>query len=200
MRTLRPDLPPGWQAALAAETLASVDSKAASAQWRTALAAAPDDPEVLSGYANFLTDQGREPADAEHLLRLALRQKPAESAYAANLARLLLAEGRHPEGLEQLASALSVAMAEREPDTQVLAELMFYLLAHDRSRWSLALATLKRLIRSGARTPGWSFDPNIHRAQDEGHPELALLRDLAKVLSHGANAALLDSHVAWRAV
>lgn len=75
---------------------------------------------------------------------------------------------------------------------------MFYLLAHDRPRGAVALTTLKRLIRSGTRSPGWNFEPTIHRAQDEHHPEMALLRDTAKVLSHGADPALLDAHVAWR--
>lgn len=200
MRTLHADLPPGWRSALAAETLAPVDSTAAQVQWRAALAVAPDDPEILSGYANFLTDQGREPADAEHFFRLALRAKPGDCAYGAGLSRLLLVEGRRTEGLEQLAATLSAVLAQPQPDTQLLAELMFYLLAHDRARTAPALAALKRLIGAGSRTPAWNFEPNLYRAQEDGHPELALLRDLAKVLSHGAHPDLLKAHVAWRVV
>jgi tetratricopeptide (TPR) repeat protein len=197
MRPRHPDLPPGWRSAIAAEALAPIDAGAARLRWLDALALSPEDPEILSGYATFLTDQGREPGDAEHLYRLAVRLKPTDGAHAANLARLLLAQGRSAEGLEQLAAALALGLSEPAPRSDLLAELMFYMVAHDRGRSAAALATLKRLIASGARCPGWNFEPTLFRAQDDHHPELALLRDIAKVLAHGADPAELGAHVAW---
>jgi tetratricopeptide (TPR) repeat protein len=197
MRPQRPDLPPGWSSAIAAEALAPVDAGAARSHWIEALSLSPDDPEILSGYATFLIDQGREPADAEHLYRLAVRLKPADGAHAANLARLLLAQGRAVEGLEVLTSALTLALSEQAPRSGLLAELMFYMMAHDRRRAVAAVRALKRLIASGARCPAWNFEPTLDRAQDDHHPELALLRDMAKVLAHGADPAVLDAHVAW---
>lgn len=198
MKTLRPDLPPGWRSALAAEAIAFLDVKAAQSRWLEALSQSPDDAHLLAGYATFLTDHAQDAADAEQLYRLALGHRPTNSALAANFARHLLAEGRGGEGLQQLSAALTLILAEPSPAPEVLAELMFYLMAHDRPRSTVALTNLKRLIRSGARSPGWNFEPTIHRAQDDHHPELALLRDIAKVLSHGADPADLEAHVAWR--
>ncbi len=198
MKIVRPDLPLGWQAALAAEAIACVDVRGAQSRWLEALSQSPDDAHLIAGYATFLTDHGQDAADAEQLYRLALRHRPSDSAIAANFARHLLAEGSSSEGQQQLSAALSLILAESAPAPEVLAELMFYLLAHDRARGGVALSNIKRLIKLGARSPGWNFEPTIHRAQDEHHPELALLRDIAKVLAHGTDAAVLDAHVAWR--
>jgi hypothetical protein len=198
MKTLRPELPAGWQSALAAEAIAAVDARGAQSRWLEALSQSPDDAHLLAGYATFLTDRGQDAADAEQLYRLALRHRPSDSAIAANFARHLLAEGRGSEGQEQLAAALSLILAEDAPAPEVLVELMFYLLAHDRARGGVALSNLKRLIKLGARSPGWNFEPTLFRAQDEHHSELALLRDIAKVLAHDADPAVLEAHVAWR--
>lgn len=102
MKTLRPDLPPGWQAALAAEAIAGLDADAAQLRWLEALAQSPDDPEILNGYATFLTDHARDAVDAEQFYRRALELNPSNSAIAANLARHLLAEGQSAIGLQQL--------------------------------------------------------------------------------------------------
>lgn len=198
MRTLSPDLPPGWLPALAAEALAGIDATAARGRWQAALRAAPDDPALMAGYAHFLSEHGGPAADAERLYKAVLRAEPANAVAAAGLARLFLSLGRREEGLALVHLVLKLVLADAKLDRPLLAELMVYLYAHDRSGASSALATLKSLVASGVRTPGWSFDPNLQRAQDDGHPELALLRDLAKVLSHGVDAALLHSHVAWR--
>lgn len=198
MKIVRPELPAGWQAALAAEAISALDVRRARSRWLEAVSQSPDDAHLLAGYATFLTDHGQDAVDAEQLYRLALRHRPSDSAIAANFARHLLSEGSNPEGQQQLATALSLILAESDPAPEVLAELMFYLLAHDRSRGGVALSNLKRLIRLGARSPGWNFEPTIHRAQDEHHPELALLRDIAKVLAHGSDPIVLEAHVAWR--
>jgi Tfp pilus assembly protein PilF len=198
MRTLRPNLPPGWTTALAAEALAPFNPAAAREKWRAALAQAPDDPEILAGYAAFLTDGSESITEAEYLIRLALLKSPGDSAKAASLARLLLVAGRQTEGLQQLSVALSMALAEPAPAPDLLAELMFYLAAHDRARSREAMRTLKRLIAAGARCPGWNFEPTLYRAQDDGHSELALLRDIAKVLSHDSDPTCLNAHLAWK--
>ncbi len=112
--------------------------------------------------------------------------------------QLLLGQGRVDEGLDVVVQALQKAASAARPNKPLLAELMLYIFAHDRRKSGGALSTIKKLIATGVRTPNWNFEPNIARAQDDGHSEIALLRDLAKVLSHGADVSLLDSHVAWR--
>ena len=164
MKIVRPELPAGWQAALAAEAIAVLDVRRARSRWLEAVSQSPDDAHLLAGYATFLTDQGQDAADAEQLYRLALRHRPSDSAIAANFARHLLSEGSSPEGQQQLAAALSLILAESAPAPEVLAELMFYLLAHDRSRGAVALSNLKRLIKLGARSPaGISSRPSTAR-------------------------------------
>lgn len=51
---------------------------------------------------------------------------------------------------------------------------------------------------NGARSPGWQLAPTWERAIADGHPEPALLKQIAAVISDGADAAALDAFEAWR--
>jgi hypothetical protein len=72
-------------------------------------------------------------------------------------------------------------------------ELAFYRLAHDPTERTQHLAQLKKLLHSGARSPGWAFERNIEQAEKSGFPDVALLRALAKVINGEDTLSSLDA-------
>jgi hypothetical protein len=80
------------------------------------------------------------------------------------------------------------------------AECRFYAYAHrPAAERDAALRELKRVLRAGARSPGWNLRPHVERAEQDGHPAGAWLRQLAAVISDGADIGSLDDWDEWRA-
>ena len=52
---------------------------------------------------------------------------------------------------------------------------------------------MKRLIGEDARSPRWDFSSNIARAEEDGHPNVPLLKALAAVITDGTEPATLDA-------
>ncbi len=159
---------------------------------------APSDSDLLTSYAEFLRDVRRDTAGAVSVWLKASEAHPERPWYTYHLAESLVHLGNKQQSLALYRKSLKLAHQAAPPDLTLVASLMVSLIAHDRTVGPTALATLKSLLNAGIRTPGCNFERSIWSAQDDGHAEIALLRDLAKVLSHGADASLLDNHVAWR--
>lgn len=174
------------------------DPDQADTCWRDAIDLRPADCDLLVSYAEFLTDVRGDHAGAAGLFLRAVEANPDHPRNSFQWANALLVQGKTPQGLALLRQALRLVHRGDAPDTHLVARMMYALFAHDRAHSGQGLATLKTLLDAGIRAPGCNFELNVWAAQDDGHAEIGLLRDLAKVLSHGADVALLDSHVAWR--
>jgi hypothetical protein len=81
----------------------------------------------------------------------------------------------------------------------LLAELWFYRYAHCWSEEPAALMELKRVLLAGDRSQDWSLQPNIERAEADGHPNVALLKTLARVINEEAGVEELETDADWRA-
>ncbi len=57
---------------------------------------------------------------------------------------------------------------------------------------------MKRLIGEDARSPGWNFSTNIARAEEDGHPNVPLLKMLAAVIADEAESSTLDAFEEWQ--
>lgn len=161
---------------------------------RRALAADPKHATVLGGYAVFMMDIREDPDAAETLFRNALESDPDNNNHIGNFAKLLLLTSRQEEGLAMLAHALAADAG----DPALNCELQFYAYAHAWNEYPHALAELRRLLESGARSPGWRLDRNVERATQQGHPEPALLAALAEVITKDVPLKTLDPFEAWR--
>jgi hypothetical protein len=54
-------------------------------------------------------------------------------------------------------------------------------------------------LAKGARSSGWDFSPNHQRAVQDGHANVPLLVDLARVISEGADPSILEQYPEWQA-
>lgn len=54
------------------------------------------------------------------------------------------------------------------------------------------------MLVNGARSAGWNLSDNIERARESGHPNVALLEGIARVISDGASLSTLDEFPEWR--
>jgi tetratricopeptide (TPR) repeat protein len=170
----------------------------ADAAWREVLAHQPDDQDVLMAYAEFLRDVRGDAEGASRLFLEAFETNPDNVWLSYRLAEATRLAGDRPKSLALLRETLKLAQRRNPPDTALAAVLLYAFYAHDRPAGPRALGPLKSLVASGVRALGWSFELDIWGAQDDKHPEIALLRDLAKVISQDCDAAMLDAHVAWR--
>jgi hypothetical protein len=110
---------------------------------------------------------------------------------------MLLAQGRKAEGGEMLAASFGALAGESDP--ALSAELGFYRCAHFWGEDLAPLAELKRALLAGARSPDWNLQPNIERAEADGHPNVALLKTLARVINEDAEVEDLEVFSDWRA-
>ncbi|HEV2805546.1 MAG TPA: tetratricopeptide repeat protein [Chthoniobacterales bacterium] len=148
----------------------------------------PDRPNILGGYAVFLANERNDVDRAQEFYTRALKAEPNRANTLGNYAGLLLSLGNTTQGFELLGRAETLV---ENPALSV--ELAFYRLAHDPQKRTEHLASLKGLLRSGARSPGWAFDRNIERARKDGFPNVSLLVALAKVINDEAPLSSLDA-------
>lgn len=168
--------------------------------FRRAIAADPKNVAILRNFANFMTNIRHDHDAAEDLYKRALAADPENANTLGNFAGMLLALGRRGEGMGWLAKVLDL-----EPtDSPLLAELWFYVLAHDPARRGEALARLKKLVAAGARSPGWDLARHCQRARQDGFSDSladpALLEALAAVITEGASPQTLEAFPSWREI
>ena len=165
----------------------------AEALYRRAIEADPKHANNLGNFANFMTDIRGQNDEAEDLYRRAIEADPKHANTLGNFAQFLLARGTTTEGIRSLEAA--ERFCDGRDDLRV--ELAFYRYAHVKGS---SLAPLRALVMAGARSAGWDLSITIARAIEDGHPEPDLLRDLASVISDGADASCLARHPAWQAL
>ena len=164
--------------------------------YERALAAEPDNAVNLASYALFL-DEIRQAHDAaEDAHRRALELDPDNANRLGNYARHLIWNDQLAAAAERVERALLLAPDDDELST----ELWFYLYANGpEARRQAALSAEKRLLTSGARSPGWDLGGNVARARQHGHPEAVWLPRLAAVIADEAPVETLDEWDAWKA-
>jgi Tfp pilus assembly protein PilF len=173
------------------------DDKEAERYHKLAVEADPNDALWLSGYAVFLQAQRGNYDEAERFYRQAIALNPADANSRGNFAQILLAQGRKEEGREMIAASFDALADNISPG--LLPELWFYRYAHFGSGWPAALSELKKVLLAGDRSPGWSLQPNIERAEVDRHPNVALLKTLARVINEEAGIEELEVDPEWRA-
>lgn len=171
------------------------DYDGAETYYRKSLDVDPDHAANLGNYADFLHVIRRDIDGAVTYYRKAIAANPKHSNNLGNFARLLFGQNRCDEGnifLERAFAAVSSG------EDALLCELHFYAYAHGGERWPDALGSLKRLLTSGARSPGWDLQANVQRARESGHPDPELLAALADVVADAAPLATLEAFEAWQ--
>lgn len=166
----------------------------AEALYRRALDADPNYAAALFSLALLMANVRKKPDEAAILYRRAIDATPNNANTLGNYAQILFALRRDTEAVEKLATALKGENAS----PALAAELQLYRYAHLADERGAALAELKRLIQSGLRTGNWSFDSDLQRAREDGHPQLALLEMLIKVLGEQEDATKLDEFPEWQ--
>jgi Tfp pilus assembly protein PilF len=153
----------------------------------------PEDATLLDAYAVCLSRLDAPAAEVEKYYRAAISASPTYPNAMANLAQHLWVQRRDAEALELSRECLAL-----EPNDVVAVEVWLYLYAHSTDSRSEALRALKSLLERGARSPGWDFSRNIERATQDGHPDLALVRDLASVVAQEQSMDALNQYSIWR--
>jgi Tfp pilus assembly protein PilF len=170
------------------------DYERAEEYYQRAIEADPQRANNLGNYALFLQNVRGDYERAEEYYQRAIEANPQHANTLGNYAQLLFAQGRHND-----AKAL-LKRAEAKPDSHptLQPELAFYRYAHLWNESSGVLAKLKALLQNGARSPGWNLELNIKRSEQDGHPNVPLLKALAEVISDKAPLATLDEFEDWR--
>ena len=171
------------------------DSERADEFHRRAIVADPNNAKTLASYALFLDNAKKDTEKADEFHRRAVNADPNNANILGNAARNYFRVGRSTDGR----AALERAEAANTSNESTPVEIAFYRVAHVKESWPAALGPLKRLILRGARSPRWQLGPNVDRAETDGHPEPALLRAIASVISDGASAESLENFATWRA-
>jgi Tfp pilus assembly protein PilF len=171
------------------------DADNAETYFKRAIQADSLHADSLGGYAVLLQNVRRDLAGAETLYKRCIEVDPDDSNSLGNYAGLLLSLGRSAEGLPLLDRAQG-----SKPNPDLALELAFYEYAHnpDPNKSQAGLLTLKRLLRSGTRSPGWPLERNVQQARQSGHPEPDFLEKLACVIADACDISDLAGFDPWR--
>jgi len=166
----------------------------AEAYYERAIAADPKHARNLANYAVFLQTVRHDPDHAEPFYERALDAGAGQARIAGNYAGILLSAGKTKEGLRHLEAARKAG-----PEPALALELAFYQYAHDPdpAHRKDGLATVRRLLREGTRSPGWSGRRNVEQAKRSGHPEPKFVSKLALVIADGADVSALTKFECW---
>ena len=169
------------------------DNDRADEYYRRAIEADTKNANALGNYALFLQNVLKDNDRADEYYRRSFEADAKDANNLGNYAKLLLSLGRTAEGIDYLVRA----EAEKDKPAGLEIELLFYRAAHDRAMWPSILSKIKPLLKRGDRSPHWPLDTNITRAEADGHPNPALLRTLASVISTDKDISMLDSYPEW---
>ena len=172
------------------------DSDRAEECYLRAIEADPANSWCLDRYASFLRFERNDAAGAEGYYKRAVAAERRHAGHFGNYGGLLFSLGRTDEGLRLVAQARDLGA---ESDPEVAVELAFYEYAHDPdpTRRQAGLVELKRMLREGARSPGWDLSDNVEQARRSGHSEPELLAMLARVIAETADISELAAFPAW---
>ena len=169
------------------------DMEGAEGHYRRAIEADPEPAIPLVNYAGLLQHVRKDMEGAEVHYRRAIEADPNGGLARVSYSALLGAAGKLESVGEQLEKASAL---ELEP--RISARLHFIRYAHLDDALEGALKALARLLPNAEPSPYFDLTPNIERAKLDGHPNVPLLEDLAKVLKGDASMDVLDRHPAWR--
>jgi Tfp pilus assembly protein PilF len=164
------------------------DIDAAEYHLQRAVEAKPDSGVSRSVLAVFLNNHRGQRDRALRLARQSLLDDPSDPDCLANYAMLLYQAGKNTEARAVLDKLRSPAIPR-----SVKAEVLFYRYAHDAEERDVAFAELKQLLADDVRSEGWDFTCSVEAAVAGGHPDPAMLRQLAKVVSGEAALETLES-------
>ena len=157
-----------------------------------ALSVDPTNAITIGNYAYFLCDVRKSYDQAEEYFRKSEQANPTFANNIANYTGLLLARGRQIDGMQRLEKLLAAKDDTLPVNTQV--ELWFYAYAHRlvEEERAEALVRLMALLREGGRAPGCHLEEHIARAEEDGHPNVSLLKALDAVITRNAPLSTLD--------
>ncbi len=165
--------------------------------FRRAIDYAPKDAWCLGYYAYFLWQIRKKFDDAEAYFRRALRNDPHNATNLCNYGGFLISRGNRQRGLNLLRRSLQLAL--RELWENVMLECQFYFYAHGSAKdISPAFGAIRALLLAGVHSNWTDFSQNIDRAEKDGHPNVALLKALAAVITQDAPISTLDEFEEWR--
>ncbi len=152
------------------------------------------DTVILRNYAIYLKDIRKDYDKAEELYKAAIEIDPENSINLGNYSGLLLARSNREKGFEILKKAISITDKK-----SLLLECWFYCYAHTvNEKFRIqSLNEIKKLIKSGVRSPSWNLEDNVKTALKSGHPEPEFLKKLSRVISDEAEATELSSYDFW---
>jgi Tfp pilus assembly protein PilF len=171
-----------------------MDMDGAEAYYQRALEADPKLATPLANYAHFLQTVRKDTDRAEVHYRRAIEADPKEAGPHISYAALL---GERGDFVALRAQLDEVDLATTEP--RFAARLHFLRFAHLSDARDDALRALSRVLPAAEPSPFFRLMPNVERARADGHPDVALLDDLARVLKGEASIKILDRHSTWLA-
>ena len=168
--------------------------------YREAHVFAPQDAATLgndaSCFAIIRNDHGR----AEEFYKKALVADPNGLIHIGNYASFLLSVNSITEGHAILDLAIA-ALQSDFAEASLLAEVWMYAVCHWLpERWTIALATLKKVVTMDkVNTGNWDFSGVIAAAIKRDHPAAVWLEPLARVCAGTAPSETLTSWDTWTA-
>lgn len=155
-----------------------------------AIEISPKDAYPLNSFAIFTMTNRKDYTRAETLFQQAIAVEPQNSAYLGNYAQLKLIQGKFKEGKLLIDKSFAAT-----PSNTTKLRLSFYRLAHFPQDYPQAEKEILALLKNGARSEYWDFSPTISRAEKDGHPNVKLLKVLAKVMNDNAKFETLNPYI-----
>ncbi|HAA19748.1 MAG TPA: SIR2 family protein, partial [Cytophagales bacterium] len=132
----------------------------------------------LVSYAIFLHQIRKKYDQAEAYFQKALAIDPDHANNLGNYAQLKLCQGKLEEGKKLMDQSFDKAT---EADTML--ELWFYRAAHFPEYYEEGLQELEERVANGDRSPAWDFSCQLKAAEENSHPYLERLRELAETIT-----------------
>lgn len=170
------------------------DYEKADRFYHRAIEADPKNAINLGNYAIFLCLTRGDYIQAGIYFRRTMKAAPDDPQCIINYAALLLMQGQRDEGKAELERAAAMSVLS---DAQQVG-ISFHCYIHFPREMPSPLKKLKRILKAGKRAPEWNFDGNIERAQQDGHPNVPLLKALADVVRDEKKLKSLDVFREWR--
>ncbi|MCI5149434.1 MAG: hypothetical protein D3916_08615 [Candidatus Electrothrix sp. MAN1_4] len=167
------------------------DYATANQMHQRAVDADPENAACLKNYAFFLANRKKDYAAADRMYQRAVEAAPENANCLGNYARLLFVRGEITKAIEMLERA---ELHQESGPTDLPVELAFYRYAHCQPQ---PISPLKQLLLDGVRSLDWNLEENVRRAEQDGHPNPALLTALAKVISGDESIETLERFKEW---